>query len=57
MIYLGGTKRLLKFCLADHRGYVVKKDTTTSEQVRKKRHNLQKSKRGVSRQNVCRQRE
>ena len=29
-IYLGETKRLLKFCLADHRGYVVNKDTTTA---------------------------
>ena len=29
-IYLGETKRMLKFCLADHRGYVVNQDTTTA---------------------------
>ena len=29
-VYIGETKRLLKFRLADHRGYVVNKDTTTA---------------------------
>ena len=29
-IYLGETKRMLKFRLADHRGYVVNQDTTTA---------------------------
>ena len=28
--YFGETKRMLKFCLADHCGYVVNKDTTTA---------------------------
>ena len=27
-VYIGETKRLLKFRLADHRGYVVNQDTT-----------------------------
>ena len=29
-VYLGETKRMLKFRLADHRGYVVNQDTTTA---------------------------
>ena len=29
-VYIGETKRLLKFRLADHRGYIVNKDTTTA---------------------------
>ena len=29
-VYLGETKRMLKFRLPDHRGYVVTKDTTTA---------------------------
>ena len=28
--YKGKTKRLLKFCIADHRGYIVNKDTSQS---------------------------
>ena len=29
-VYIGETKCMLKFRLADHRGYVVNKDTTTA---------------------------
>ena len=29
-VYIGETKRLLKFRLADHRGYVTNRDTTTA---------------------------
>ena len=29
-VYIGETKRLLKYRLADHRGYIVNKDTTKS---------------------------
>ena len=29
-VYLGETKRMLKFRLADHRGYVVNQETTTA---------------------------
>ena len=31
-VYLGETKRQLKFCLADHRGYVGNNDTTATGQ-------------------------